>query len=312
MNRIKRLINRCKEPLLYLRFPDRPPVEIYSVEEFDFACEGRHELPHHRIAEISQMSTDQIQETMDLLSRQNDQLSSILVGYTQDAEKARPHFNGLLMSSFSKDHGWRDMLQSLRDVEGGKLVDQCRISLLRHYQRYLINRRDVLNDILLSRKGSMDPSLDNKVKEQDSLLPSSKDRAPEPLGHFTQELPEAKRIGNWEYERLPRGQSITLTIQPGEDMDILISRHKCKIIIDDKELKFLRNDSEEPVTIRPGRTAIGRDTVNDIVLDSAWRDVSRLHIVLDHQGDQLHITDMSSYGTFLPIHLIARHKDTLH
>ena len=54
------------------------------------------------------------------------------------------------------------------------------------------------------------------------------------------------------------------------------------------------------VTLRPGRTIVGRASDCDVVLEGAPRDVSRHHLVIEQEGAALRLVDTSSQGTYLP------------
>ena len=210
----------------------------------------------------------------------------------------RQTFSDITPTSISQDHNWRDIFEALRGAppKHGSLLQQCRRIAIDSYRTYLSNRGDAINGMLLARRSSL---LKKDVMENSEQA------------IFSPEIIETG-LEDIHYERIPKGETVTVHIKPGEDLDLLLSRHKCKLIHENEKLKFISNAQHDPIPIHPGRTAIGRDTTNDIVLDAAWRDVSRIHLVINHNGDELKITDMSSYGTFLPIHLIARDKEALH
>ena len=104
---------------------------------------------------------------------------------------------------------------------------------------------------------------------------------------------------NITYERLPKGEAVIISLAPHSEMDISLSKRKCKLIANDG-IKFVDNTGIQHDLVI-GRNVIGRDTVSTVKLDSALRDVSRLHLVIENLGENsLQLTDMSSHGTFIP------------
>ena len=55
------------------------------------------------------------------------------------------------------------------------------------------------------------------------------------------------------------------------------------------------------VRLQEGRNLVGRGLYNDVVVDAAFTDVSRRHLILDMEdGQPAAVTDLSSAGTCLP------------
>ena len=271
-------------------------ISISSPQEFMFCCSGRTALPQNRIAAMSRSTNKVLTDEVNQLHKLANAMRKIS---DPDSTMTKHGFSEVPASSISQDHNWRDIFEALRGAppKHGSLLAQCRQMAMEHYLQYLDNRCSSINSVLLARRS-------------DKAAGRSEDgRSSAPV--FTPEIVETG-LGEVHYERIPKGETVVVKIRPGEDLDLLLSRHKCKLIHENEKLKFISNAQHDPIPIHPGRTAIGRDTINDIVLDAAWRDVSRLHVVINHDGNELQITDMSSYGTFLPIHFIGRDKEALH
>lgn len=269
-------------------------ISISSPEEFLFCCSGRTSLPQGRLDAIGRGASKALTDEINQLHR----LANTMKKISDPSSTMTVHgFSEVPVGSISQDHNWRDIFEALRGAppKPGSLLDQCRQMAMEHYLQYLDNRCGAINSVLLARRSE-------KAAGKD-------ERNSTPV--FSPGIVETG-LGEVHYERIPKGETVVVKIRPGEDVDLLLSRHKCKLIHENEKLKFISNAQHDPIPIHPGRTAIGRDTINDIVLDAAWRDVSRLHLVINHDGNELQITDMSSYGTFLPIHFIGRDKEALH
>ncbi len=102
-----------------------------------------------------------------------------------------------------------------------------------------------------------------------------------------------------QFERLPKGETVTLTLSVSADIDILLSRHECKILAGSNNITFIDHEGRSS-DLQNGRNVVGRDSVSTIMMDPALRDVSRLHIVIEKFDNlTIQITDLSSHGTFI-------------
>ncbi|MFT5174852.1 MAG: pSer/pThr/pTyr-binding forkhead associated (FHA) protein, partial [Gammaproteobacteria bacterium] len=73
----------------------------------------------------------------------------------------------------------------------------------------------------------------------------------------------------------------------------------CRLTNKDGKIVFF-DDAEQATQLRPGRNIIGRDASCDILINSAYREISRKHLILELSEDtKLRVTDISSHGTSL-------------
>src|SRR3989337_1224679 len=60
---------------------------------------------------------------------------------------------------------------------------------------------------------------------------------------------------------------------------------------------YLDNKLIQKTVVSKGRITIGRSSENDIVLQN--KHISRLHVVIEQEGNQFHLQDMSSNGLLM-------------
>ncbi len=102
---------------------------------------------------------------------------------------------------------------------------------------------------------------------------------------------------------------MTITIKPGEEVDVLLSRHECKIYSRYNKVFFEDNENRS-YELQDGRSVVGRDSVSTIMMEPNLRDISRMHIVIEKFDEStIQITDLSSHGTYIQAKYLESHTD---
>ncbi|RKZ38071.1 MAG: hypothetical protein DRQ37_00255, partial [Gammaproteobacteria bacterium] len=99
--------------------------------------------------------------------------------------------------------------------------------------------------------------------------------------------------------RLPRGETVAVRFSEGAEMDMMIARHRFKLV--QREALYLVDDAGRELALRQGRNLVGRHMGNDAVIDGSYRGASRKHLIIEPLGNGIaRLTDLSSHGTFAP------------
>ena len=113
--------------------------------------------------------------------------------------------------------------------------------------------------------------------------------------------------GGSKVERMPKGEAITVILAPGEEIDVRLSKHTCKLSAKDG-IQFT-DQAGRTYALGKGRNIVGRDTVSNIIMEPKLRDISRLHLVIENFGDNtLQLTDLSSHGSYIPSKFVEQHS----
>ena len=83
-----------------------------------------------------------------------------------------------------------------------------------------------------------------------------------------------------EMERLSKGENIAIHLNVGEQIDLLLSNHRCMIVGGETNTKFI-DESGNFYSLKSGKNIIGRGSSSDIVLSQKLRDISRMHMVIE-------------------------------
>lgn len=104
--------------------------------------------------------------------------------------------------------------------------------------------------------------------------------------------------------RLPKGT--TLPLRQGRDGPFELWLGKRRFRVETWSGAALVDDQGNGTPLHDGRNLVGRGLYNDVIVDSAYVDVSRRHLILDvKDGQPIAITDISSAGTFVSRALVG-------
>lgn len=256
-------------------------LRFNSLAEFGYACAGRASLPPERLARIHSMSLDQLRDEHQDIGLLLAKLAEIVADSARDLTLLQGRLRDIPITSISSDNDWRAIFIALREQQVGPEYIQVALG---HYLQYLANRQQVFR--MEAQQGGSGSSA-AAINRLSLRLGDSSTRK--------------------DYQRLPKGRAVVLGLTPGEPLELILSRHKCRICVDNHVMFTHFNNQQEECENK--RIAIGREKINDIIIDPSWRDVSRLHLVVENLGNgNIQMTDLSSHGTFLPVEFIGRIK----
>lgn len=265
-------------------------LKFSSVADFEFSVAGRVAVPSRKITEMVKFSPDQLKKEAKTIKEIEKRFVNILSQSIEDPASINRAIRELDPLIFSQDHGWREIIGALN--EGDDSFNPFRRIALVKYMQYLSARQEIIKYLYSEKK----KYLEETVKETESAETAKfkdtlilENTLFEPIG--------GDRKGE-DFERLPKGEVVTLTLSPGTEIDVLLSRHRCKLRVEDK-IRFIDQDGRR-FDLKRGRNIVGRDTVSTVLIDPGLRDVSRLHLVIENLDDKtVQLTDMSSHGTYV-------------
>jgi len=266
-------------------------LKFSSVADFEFSMAGRTAVPSKKITEMVKFSLDQLKKEARTIKEIEKKFVAILSRSIEEPGSINRAMRELDPLIFSQDHGWRDVINALNDNDE-EFNPFRRIALVK-YMQYLSSRQEIIKYLYSEKKKysgeGKETELPESAKMKDTLI--LENTIFEPVG-------DDKKGGG--FERLPKGEAITVTLTSGQEVIVMLSKHTCKVICGDSKIEFIDPDGRS-YELKKGRNIIGRDTVSNVMVDPALRDVSRLHLVIEKYDDNvLQLIDMSSHGTFIP------------
>ncbi|MFQ5661196.1 MAG: FHA domain-containing protein [Gammaproteobacteria bacterium] len=266
-----------------------------SIADFEFSMTGRTAVPSKKITDMVKFSTDQLKREARTIKDIEKQFVSILSRSIEETSSINRALRELDPLIFSQDHSWRDIISALN--EGDEELNPFRRIALVKYMQYLSSRQEIIKYLYNEKKKLLkEPDSVETPKFKDTLL----------LDNTVFEPIEGDGAGK-EVERMPKGEAVTVTLKPNEEISVILSKHICKLSA--KNGIQFTDQAGRTYTLGKGRNIIGRDTVSNVIMEPSLKDVSRLHLVIENYDDNtLQLTDLSSHGTYIPLKFIEQHS----
>lgn len=274
-------------------------LKFYSVADFEFSMSGRIAVPSKKIAEMVKFSIDQLKKEARTIKDIEKRFVTILSKSIEETNSINRALRELDPLIFSQDHCWRDIIGALN--EGDDDLNPFRRIALVKYMQYLSSRQEIIKYLYSEKKALLNEPIGkdtvNSPEFKETLILENTIFEPVPA--------DGNDKGN-AIERMPKGEAVTVALTPGEEVNVILSKHRCTLSAKDG-IQFIDQAGKTHPLIK-GRNIIGRDSVSNIVIEASLRDVSRLHLVIENHGENiLQLTDLSSHGTYIPVKFIEQH-----
>lgn len=264
---------RLRRESLQLRLNERRYC-FRSMRDFDFCLAARIAVPAERLNELFRRPVPELALEAAALRSLEHRLARLLATPCACAGELLEPLRQLDLARFTADHGWRDIFAAVSHLPQSH-AGYARIAIERHVG-YLQARQHALRTILGLRDSPTSAAAENRTS---AFVPPSD--AADTL------------------ERLPHGRAVTLKLERGREVTIILARHRFALTHDDDWT--LTADSGQRYVLRHGVNSVGRSHENSIAVDGSMRNVSRTHLLAEPVGaDAIVLTDVSSSGTFMP------------
>jgi hypothetical protein len=108
------------------------------------------------------------------------------------------------------------------------------------------------------------------------------------------------RLRDEGFTQLRKGEAVEIPLWPQEPLVLVLANHPFYVVSEGG--LYLVDEANQRYPLRSGRNIVGRDPQCDTVVDAAFKDVSRKHLLIETQGEAaLRLTDISSLGTAVPV-----------
>ena len=265
-------------------------LRFCSIPDFEFCLTGRTSVPSKKITELVKLSPKKLKNEAITIKDIEKRFVGILSRSIEDPNSINQALRELDPTIFSQDHSWRNIIAALN--EGGDELNPFRRVALVKYMQYLASRQEIVK-YLYSEKQNISSSI-NAAEDKEEPV----DKLSGTLILENTLFEPLKEDNNGNFERMPKGEVVTVHLSGNRDIDIRLSKHKCKLS-NKNGICFIDNSGKRH-PLNMGRNLVGRDTASTVKIDSSLRDVSRMHLLIENIGDNnLLLTDMSSHGTFI-------------
>tara|TARA_B100000586_G_scaffold182259_1_gene133637 strand:+ start:2874 stop:3734 length:861 start_codon:yes stop_codon:yes gene_type:complete len=250
-----------------------------SLADFEFSLTGRTSVPVEKFKDAIKLSLGELKKEYKKIKAIEKTLVSILSTSMSQPGSINRALRELDIKIFSQDHSWREIISALHN--GGDELNDFRHIGIAKYLQYLSSIQEILRELYTEKKKEILASTPSGTRNM-----SHKELKPKP-----------KSV---EMERLSKGENVAVHVNAGEQIDLLLSNHKCMIVGGETNVKFV-DESGNFYDLKNGKNIIGRGSSSDIIMSQKLRDISRMHMVIEEADtNTLYLTDLSSHGTFIP------------
>lgn len=266
-------------------------VSFNSLADFEFSLVGRTEVPVAKLVKLMTLDPQELKREAKSIREAETRFAETLSRTVEVPGSIGDLMRGLSLQLFSQDHHWRSIIEALAQ-QGAQYDEYKRVALVR-YMQYLAARQEVLKALYQHRTAAVrQPGID-------TADPMSAAQARETAIFDLNQLPEAQQKAA-AMRRLPRGETVSLRLAEGEQMELLLARHRFKLVRGTKEY-FVIDDAGASHRLKAGANTVGRQEGNEVPVDPAHGSVSRRHLIIEVTPDLgIHLTDLSAHGTSVP------------
>lgn len=258
-------------------------VRFDTLGDFEFSLSSRTDVPAAKVGELVRFEPEALRREASDIREVERRFVQVL-----SQSLASPGTLGHLLREidtklFSHDHDWREIMRAV--IEQSAAFEEYKKIALAKYMQYLGSRQEVLRSIYVNKHAIGEPEPE----------PGS-DRLRETIIFDLGALPRAHEAPG--FQRLPRGESVAVTVPPGRELQLVLSRHPFTLVSGARPRLVDGDGRAQP--LQEGRNLIGRQPDGDVVVEGGLRDVSRQHlIIVAGEEGEFTLTDVSSHGTFV-------------
>jgi len=276
-------------------------VSFSTLAEVEFALSGRTDVPAKKIAEMVGLTLEELKKEAKAIKNVEQQFVEVLSKSIEEPGSIAMYLEKMDIHVFSQDHHWRDIMRSLSEKD--KSYDELRRIALVKYMQYLRSRQDVIKQTykvkkrereLIEKQGVGGDAVAPR-ETQDGAVPDLKETV-----IFDSVIVAQQADKTSDFSRLPKGEVVDISLGDGQRVNIRFSKHDFQLANNSGRYRII-DDQDRAYPLEGGKNIIGRDSVCNVVVDNIYRDVSRIHLIIEPLDDyKLRFTDLSSHGTFLP------------
>ncbi|NKC11324.1 MAG: FHA domain-containing protein [Gammaproteobacteria bacterium] len=260
---------------------DKLRLIFTSLTDFEFCLDARTEVPARKVTELLQRPIERLREEARSIRAVERRFTDVLANAIDDHTSLSVQMRQLDKHLFSQDFRWRSIMEAVNGLPHEEHLFR-RTAMVRYLQ-YLRSRQEALRNAYEQRHHSDAPE----------EAPAHGASAMRETAIFDVSVPPASGLGEGLVV-LPPGETVKIKL-PTDTLELWLSRHRFELV-PGNPFK-LCDDADVSLPLRSGRSVIGRDVNGDVVIDPAYRDVSRRHLILDISGEWVQLTDLSSHGT---------------
>lgn len=282
---------RGSTPALTLELPDRT-IRVRGPKVLEFVLSSRIQFPVKRLMEAMRHSPRRLELASASIRASERRLSEMLTCSLQRPELLGEQLRELELILFSKDHSWRDIMESLLRL-GPEFDEYKRVAVIKYLQ-YLRSRQRALKGIFLEVTQDMATAGihatplhgGRDVREADPEATQDPTRS-------------TSHTSTSAMTSLPKGETVCLRLNGAKTITLNLAGNP--FTLEPGRRYALIDDAGSRLPLQPGKNLVGRHVSCNVQVDPACRSVSRQHLLVEPlTEDMVLITDVSAHGTQVP------------
>ncbi len=270
-------------------------VRFSTVDDLKFALDSKTRLTVSKYDELRALSLTALRKQAIEIRKIEGRLLQILEFSFSEPLAVDYQLREMDVRVFSQDHSWRPLIEALNE-QGSEFAEYKRVALVKYLQ-YLANRQELIKRVYWNKSRKSQAGIS---EDSDEAIPGFIDTS---IFDGGSDLADQLK-SDTAFERLPRGEPRDVRLLPGQEMTIRLSVHPFRLVRADGA--YLIDEQGREYALKPRRSTVGRSSENDVVLEAAFRAISRKHLILEFPSkDRVILTDRSSHGTFVPLKHLA-------
>jgi hypothetical protein len=277
-------------------------ITFNSLADFEFSLNGRTNVPSSKLADLAKKSPQELKQEAKSIKAVEKRFVEFLSRDMEDSTNVSTLLHELDFHIFSQDHGWRDIMISLSDKNED--YNELKKLALVKYMQYLTSRQELIK-LTYSNLRQHEKRAERESGERPQTNSSISDSLPKfkETVVLDSSIVEVQPPGEENFTRMPKGESVLLPFSKGKELKLLLSKHNYRLIAGDT--LTIVDDEGHKQSLQEGKNIIGRDNVCNVILENSYRDISRLHLIIERLDNQtVRMTDLSSHGTYLPANML--------
>lgn len=266
-----------------------------DLKAFEAVLRSRSDRPAESVVELMSVDPKEVRHAAASVTQTLKRFAGAIVKSMDNPAIVNNFLRELDLKLISKDHDWREIFAAISDKDTS--FEPHKRVLIIKYLQYLSTRKRLLAHVL-SRRTSLDDTGDH------SKFSSGSHTDVDPEVSSMLETADLGVLIPKNYERLQMGESVQLDLPEGTTFEIMLAKHVYRLS-GGATPKLISPEGTEHA-LKEGRNMVGRHPECDVVSDRNYRDVSRVHIIVEWTGEPwVKVTDLSTLGTFVPTKMIS-------
>lgn len=266
-----------------------------DLKAFEAVLRIRSDRPADSVVELMSVDAKEVRHAASSVTQTLKRFARAIVDSMDNPASINDFLRELDLKLIAKDHDWREIFAAISDKDTS--YEPHKRVLVIKYLQYLSTRKRLLAHVL-SRRSSLEDTGNHS-----RFSPGSHTSVDQDMGGMLETADLGVLIPK-NYERLQMGESVQLDLPEGSSFEIMLAKHVYRL--SGSDTPQLTAPDGTAYALNEGRSMVGRHPECDIVSDRNYRDVSRVHIIIEWTGEPwIKVTDLSTLGTFVPTKMIS-------